>query len=125
MGKKCEEIFREIMWLVPEADFKAIRERRNGKLRFEIFINDKLRSTSIEALDLSPRSINCLHRAGFETIADVVEQIEGVEDLRKIRNCGTKSVNEIMEQLFCYQYMQLRPEKKLAYIAKLIKLNLD
>ena len=125
MGKKCEEIFREIMWLVPEADFKAIRERRNGKLRFEIFINDKLRSTSIEALDLSPRSINCLHRAGFETIADVVEQREGVEDLRKIRNCGTKSVNEIMEQLFCYQYMQLRPEKKLAYIAKLIKLNLD
>ncbi len=125
MEKKCEEIFREIMALVPEADFKAIRERRDGKFKFEIFINDKLRSTSIEALDLSPRSINCLHRAGFETIADVVEQIEGSEDLRKIRSCGTKSVNEIMEQLFCYQYMQLKPEKKMNYIAKVLKLNLD
>lgn len=125
MEKKCKEIFKEIMELVPEADFNAIRERRKGKLRFEIFINDKLRSTSIEALDLSVRSMNCLHRAGYMTIADVVEHIESGDDLRKIRNCGTISVKEIMEQLFCYQYLQLRPEKKLPYIVKLLKLNLD
>ena len=125
MEKNCEEIFREIMALVPEADFKAIRERRNGKLRFEIFINDKLRSTSIDALDLSVRSSNCLHRAGFKTIADIVEQIESGDDLRKIRNCGARSVKEIMEQLFCYQYMQIPSEKKITYIAKVLKLNLE
>ena len=125
MGKKCEEIFREIMMLVPEADLPAIRKRRDGKLRFEIFINDKLRSTSIEVLDLSVRSMHCLYRAGFQTIADVVEQIECGDDLRKIRSCGTKSVNEIMEQLFCYQYMQIPKEKKIWYIAKVLKLNIE
>ena len=40
------------------------------------------------------------------------------------KNCE-EIFREIMEQLFCYQYMQIQPEKKVAYIAKVLKLNLE
>ena len=61
-------------------------------------INEKMGVVEIEALDLLVRSGNWLHRAGFQTIGQLVEAISGPEDSRKIRNCGTKSVDEIVEQ---------------------------
>jgi DNA-directed RNA polymerase alpha subunit len=109
--------------LVPTADFMEIKKQRNGKLKFPIYINEKIKTTELELLELSVRSSNCLRRAGFKTVGELVEVIEGSEDLRKIRNCGSKSVDEIMEQLFCYQYCQLDTPQKIKYINKLIDLN--
>lgn len=120
---RCEEIFMEIMELVPEANIIQIKRRRDGKFRFPIYMNDKLNSTEVDALDLSVRANHCLHRAGFITIGDLVTNINCSEDLKKIRNCGTKTVDEIMEQLFCYQYMQLKDEKKIKYIRRILELN--
>lgn len=123
MSDKCKQVYEEIVKLVPTANLAEVKNRRGGKLRFPIYINEKLKTTEIEALDLSVRSNNCLHRAGFKTIGELVESIEGAEDLRKIRNCGSKSVDEIMEQLFCYQYVQLEGEKKEKYIRRILELN--
>jgi len=123
MSDKCQKVFNEILRLVPTADFKAIKMQRNGKLRFPIYINDNLRSTELEALDLSVRSNNCLYRAGYRTIADLVESINSGEDLKKIRNCGDKSVTEIMEHLFCYQYGLMEQGQKLTYINRVLELN--
>ena len=120
---KCEEIFLEIMLLVPEADIAEIKHRRGGKFRFPMYIGEKLNNTEIDALELSVRANHCLHRAGFVTIGDLVANINGSEDLKKIRNCGAKTVDEIMEQLFCYQYSQLKEEKKIKYIRRIIELN--
>lgn len=106
--------------------YKAIinpTKRRNGKLKFPIYISEKLRTTELEALELSVRSSNCLHRAGFKTIGELVEAIDGSEDLKKIRNCGSKSVDEIMEKLFCYQYYQLEATQKMKYINSVLDLN--
>lgn len=123
LGMKCEGIFEEIMRLVPEADIAGIKRRRGGKFRFPIYISAKMNSADLEVLELSMRSSNCLHRAGFMTVGELVEQIDGSDDLKKIRNCGVKSINEIMESLFCYQYSQLPTEKKSEYIHKVIGLN--
>ena len=123
MNEKCKKIFEEMEILVPTADFMEIKKQRNGKLRFPIYINEKIKATELELLELSVRSSNCLRRAGFKTVGELVEVIEGSEDLRKIRNCGSKSVDEIMEQLFCYQYCQLDTPQKIKYINKLIDLN--
>lgn len=120
---KCQMIFNEISKLVPNADLEEIRERRNGQMRFPIYINDKLNATEIEALELSVRSSNCLHRAGYRTIGELVEAIDGREDLKKIRNCGSKSIDEIMEQLFCYQYGLLDQGQKIQYITRVLELN--
>ena len=123
MCSKCRMVFREILKLVPNADFVAIKSRRCGKLRFPVYINEKLRTTDLEILELSMRSNNCLHRAGFKTLGEVVEAIECGEDLRKIRNCGTKSIDEIIEKLFCYQYLQIEPAQRVKYINRVLELN--
>lgn len=123
MYGKSQEVFEEMMKLVPTANFSEIKKRRGGKLRYPIYINDKLMETELEALELSVRSSNCLYRAGYRTIGQLVEAIESRDDLKKIRNCGTKSVDEILEQLFCYQYSQLANERKIGYIRKVLELN--
>lgn len=123
MSEKCQNVFDEILSLVPTARFSEIKKNRGGRLRFPVYITDKLRETEIEALELSVRSSNCLHRAGYRTIGELVESIETFDDLKRIRNCGEKSVREIMEQLFCYQYCQLDASKKVKYIHKILELN--
>ena len=123
MSEKFQKIFDEIVTLVPTANFSELKKRRGSKLRFPVYINEKLNATDIEALDLTVRSTNCLHRAGYTTIGELVQSIDSGEDLRKIRNCGTKSVDEIMEQLFCYQYSQFDTPKKIKYIHRVLACN--
>lgn len=123
MTDKCQTVFDEILRLVPSARIREIKEMNGGKLKFPIYMKESLKETGIDVLELSVRSSNCLHRAGFNTIWDLVDTIETMDDLRKIRNCGSKSVNEIMEQLFCYQYCQLDATQKIRYINKVLELN--
>ncbi len=58
--------------------------------------NSKLEKT-IEDLDLSVRSYNCLRRALLNTVADLTSKSE--EDMMKVRNLGRKSLKEIKEKL--------------------------
>lgn len=61
-------------------------------------VNDlKERSMSIDNLDLSVRSYNCLKRKGVKTIDDLVQLTE--DDLMHIRNLGRKSYLEILSKL--------------------------
>lgn len=122
MSEKCQRVFDEILALVPTAKFSEVK-KREGKLRFPIYLSEKLKETDLEVLDLTVRSSNCLHRAGFSTIGELVESIDSMDDLKKIRNCGAKSVNEIMEKLFCYQYGQLDASQKVKYINRVLELN--
>lgn len=59
--------------------------------------DDKGASISIEDLDLSVRSTNCLRRAGINTIDDLCMKTE--DDMMKIRNLGRKSLDEIKKKL--------------------------
>ncbi len=58
---------------------------------------DKIMETTIEELELSVRSSNCLKRAGINTVEELVQKSE--EDLMKVRNLGRKSLMEIKERL--------------------------
>ena len=64
-----------------------------------------------------------MYRAGFNTVGELVAKINGSEDLKKIRGGGTKVVDEVMEQLFCFQYNQLKKDKKIKYIRRIMELN--
>lgn len=123
VGEKGREVLNEILSLVPAADLMEIRRKRGGRLIFPMYFNEKLRTTGIDALELSMRSGNCLHRAGYQTIGSLVEGISSSEDLKRIRNCGAKSVDEIMEQLFCFQYGMLERGQKVKYIQRMLELN--
>jgi DNA-directed RNA polymerase subunit alpha len=52
---------------------------------------------TIEELDLSVRSFNCLKRAGINTVADLTTKTE--EDMMKVRNLGRKSLEEVIQKL--------------------------
>ena len=52
---------------------------------------------TIEELDLSVRSYNCLKRAGINTVEDLIDNSE--EDMMKVRNLGRKSLEEVINKL--------------------------
>ncbi len=54
----------------------------------------KVLEMTIEELDLSVRSFNCLKRAGINTVADLLNKSE--EDMMKVRNLGRKSLEEVV-----------------------------
>ena len=59
--------------------------------------HDKVLEMTIEELDLSVRSFNCLKRAGINTVEDLIDKTE--EDMMKVRNLGRKSLEEVMNKL--------------------------
>ncbi len=58
---------------------------------------DKVLEMTIEELDLSVRSFNCLKRAGINTVEDLVGKTEA--DMMKVRNLGRKSLEEVINKL--------------------------
>ncbi len=64
--------------------------------------NAKLLNMTIEELDLSVRSFNCLKRAGINTVEDLINKSE--EDMMKVRNLGRKSLEEVINKLDSFGY---------------------
>ena len=58
---------------------------------------EKVLETTIEELDLSVRSYNCLKRAGINTVQDLTNRSEN--DMMKVRNLGRKSLEEVVAKL--------------------------
>ena len=58
---------------------------------------EKVLETSIEELELSVRSFNCLKRAGIATVEDLTNRSEN--DMMKVRNLGKKSLDEVIAKL--------------------------
>ncbi len=58
---------------------------------------EKVLETTIEELDLSVRSYNCLKRAGINTVQDLTNRSEN--DMMKVRNLGRKSLEEVIAKL--------------------------
>ncbi len=58
---------------------------------------EKVLEMTIEELDLSVRSFNCLKRAGINTVEDLINKSE--DDMMKVRNLGRKSLEEVVEKL--------------------------
>lgn len=58
---------------------------------------EKILEMTIEELDLSVRSYNCLKRAGINTVEELVQRNE--EEMMKVRNLGRKSLEEVQQKL--------------------------
>ena len=58
---------------------------------------EKILEMTIEDLDLSVRSFNCLKRAGIDTVEDLINRTE--DDMIKVRNLGRKSLEEVIQKL--------------------------
>ena len=60
-------------------------------------IKEKVLEMTIEELDLSVRSYNCLKRAGINTVEELTNRSE--DDMMKVRNLGKKSLEEVKYKL--------------------------
>ncbi|HAN21246.1 MAG: DNA-directed RNA polymerase subunit alpha [Clostridiales bacterium GWF2_36_10] len=60
-------------------------------------IKEKVLEMTIEELDMSVRSFNCLKRAGIDTVEDLINRTE--DDMIKVRNLGKKSLEEVIQKL--------------------------
>jgi DNA-directed RNA polymerase subunit alpha len=60
-------------------------------------LKERMLEMSIEELDLSVRSYNCLKRAGINTVQDLSNKTE--EDMMKVRNLGRKSLEEVLKKM--------------------------
>ena len=60
-------------------------------------IRDRVLEMTIEDLDLSVRSFNCLKRAGINTVEDLTNRTES--EMIKVKNLGKKSLEEVIHKL--------------------------
>ena len=70
--------------------FPILKEREEDK-------KEKALEMSIEELELSVRSFNCLKRAGINTVEELTQKSEA--DMMKVRNLGKKSLDEVKHKL--------------------------
>jgi DNA-directed RNA polymerase subunit alpha len=66
----------------------------------EIDVVNKILGMTIEDMDLSVRSYNCLKRANIHTVEDLTKKTE--DDMLKVRNLGRKSLEEVIHKLESY-----------------------
>ena len=86
--------------VVNEADLKnVVKITETPAAQRNLPISD---INTIEDLDLSVRSYNCLKRAGIKTIEDLANTTK--EDLAKVRNLGKMSLNEVIDKMESYGY---------------------
>jgi DNA-directed RNA polymerase subunit alpha len=71
-------------------DIEILIEKEENK-------KEKMLEMSIEELELSVRSNNCLKRANINTVEELTQKTE--EEMMKVRNLGKKSLNEIIKKL--------------------------
>ena len=100
-------------------------------IRFNVYLSKKELDENLSVLDLSQRSINCLRRAGFTTLGDLLKAISvtgderSKEKLLRLRNLGRKSAEEILLTIMCYQFQILSDREKTEYLQDIVRLNSD
>ena len=95
----------------------------SGKsVKVRIPFGEKTLDSSVDEIDFSVRSSNCLKRTGMMQVRDIVEAIED-ERLLKVRNLGKTSYSEIQTKLLALGYSKLSAIEKKQFFCDLLDLN--
>lgn len=84
------------------SEIELMVEKEEGK-------KEKALEMTIEELDLSVRSYNCLKRASINTVEELTKKTE--DDMMKVRNLGKKSLEEVVGKLHDLGFT-LKPEEE-------------
>ncbi len=114
-----------VMELMNGLNGVELKSKKGGKFHFPMYMTQSMKDRSIEDLELSVRSYNCLKRAGYNTIGDVTQAVSSGISLKRIRNCGINSAMEIMSSLFLFQYNSLPAESQYGYLLDVVETNLN
>ena len=119
-GYQC----RTVAEVMSQLEAVQVREKHGGKLKFRMYLTREMIEAPLEVLDLNVRPYNCLKRAGYKTVGDVVAAVASEQGIGGLRNCGAKSIREIKEHLFLYQYYLLPKERQETYLQEVVLLNM-
>ena len=95
------ELFLDLAAGVSETDSILSEKSDNEK--------EKVLDLTIDELDLSVRSFNCLKRAGINTVEDLINKSE--DDMMKVRNLGRKSLEEVIAKLDSFGFTLKKGEE--------------
>lgn len=104
LGAKILNEHLELFKTLSEETYNGIQmmEEKNDNAK------EKVLEMTIEELDLSVRSFNCLKRAQYNTVGDLITKTE--EEMMKVRNLGRKSLDEVVAKLNSLGYDLRRDE---------------
>lgn len=91
-------------------------------VKVRIPFGEKTLDSSVDEIDFSVRSSNCLKRTGMMQVRDIVEAIED-ERLLKVRNLGKTSYSEIQTKLLALGYSKLSAIEKKQFFFDLLDRN--
>jgi DNA-directed RNA polymerase alpha subunit len=117
--KSVEEIFQSIENF---GLLSTLRKYFGNEYEMELPFYDEARNASIEELNLSVRSFNCMKRAGIDTVGKCIRVIKE-DGLLNIRNLGRKSVCEINAKIREFGYAVLPKSQQKEFIQATIRLN--
>ncbi|MCR5023936.1 MAG: hypothetical protein K6A90_06350 [Lachnospiraceae bacterium] len=116
---QCQTV-RKLLGRLPGVE---LREKKGAKLKFRVYVTQKMYDTPLEEMEFSVRAFHSLKRAGFDTVGDMMDAIDDGVELKNIRNCGATSIREIMEKMFLFQYYSLPEGKREAYLEEVVEIN--
>ena len=130
MTELSENVTREMNKYLNATTIEEILLRNKKYFHYKVNFTQSQKQLDIEVIDLSQRSYNCLRRAGINTIGELVNNYytkpneSSKSQLRKTRNLGVKSANEILLNLFYYYFLTLSESEKLEYMKEIVRENL-
>ena len=85
---------------------------------------EKVLEMSIDELELSVRSYNCLKRAGINTVEELCNKTS--DDMMKVRNLGRKSLEEVLAKLkeLAYSFSQQKSKITIKVSRKIITVGI-
>ncbi len=120
---KSNEKFGVIKEIFNSIEGLNLHDKKSARFYFTMHLTPKMETADIDSLDLSVRASNGLKRAGYHTVGDLCTDIASGTDIRKIRNCGSKSYSEIMERLFLFNLTNMSETRRKKYILETIEKN--
>lgn len=97
--------------------------KKEKKTLVPIKMSKRLMEAPIEELELSVRSYNCLKRAGFDRVGQIVNAIDGTEDLLKFRNMGIRSAREVMSRIYDFQLSLFSEDEQAIFLERVREMN--
>ena len=77
----------------------------------------------IDDIEFSPRANNSMKRGSVFTIGEIIDIINGEDGLKRIRNLGTKTENEIKTRILVYAYDRLTDNEKKIFFYDVLEEN--
>jgi len=101
-----------------------LHEKHGGSFKFRLYMTREMKEAPLEILDLCMRASNCLKRAGYVTVGQLVDAMSSGLELSSIRNCGKTSIIEIKAGLFLFGLSNMSAERQERYLEEVLLMNL-